>query len=358
MKVAFVHDWLTGMRGGEKVLEELVEIFPESEIFTLLHIKGSVSEKLEGKKIHTSFVQRLPFKRKFYRHYLPLFPAAIESFNLKGFDLVFSSSHCVAKGAIPYPGTPHICYCHTPMRYAWDLFDDYFGEKRGLYRIFINTVMSRLREWDVASSSRVDIFIANSNLVRERIKRYYRREAEVIHPPIDTDFYMCKERRGDYYLMVSSHVPYKRIDIAIKAFSSFPGEKLIIVGKGPLLKKHRKMAPANVEFLFDVNDDKLRELYCHAKALIHTAREDFGMVMAEAQSCGVPVIAYGAGGSLDIVREGTGVLFPAQTAEDLKNVLSTFNWEDYSPEEIRRNALRFSKREFRGKILNLIERIT
>lgn len=357
MRVAFIHDWLTGMRGGEKVLEELVDLFPESEIFTLLHIKGSVSEKLEGKKIHTSFIQKFPFKRKFYRHYLPLFPAAIESFNLKGFDLVFSSSHCVAKGAIPYPGVPHICYCHTPMRYAWDLFDDYFGNRRGLYRIFIDRVMTRLREWDVASSSRVDVFIANSTLVKKRIARYYRRDAEIVHPPIDVEFFKCEERRGEHYLMVSSHVPYKRIDIAIEAFSRLPEEKLVIVGKGPLLKKHKKIASPNIEFVYDIDNEKLRELYCKARAFIHTAKEDFGMVMAEAQSCGVPVIAYGEGGSLDIVRENTGVLFSDQTPEALEEAIKNFNRKTYSQEEIRRNALRFSKEEFRGKILNLIERI-
>lgn len=357
MKVAFIHDWLTGMRGGEKVLEELIDIFPESEIFTLLHIRGSVSKKLESKKIHTSFIQKLPLKKKFYRHYLPFFPAAIESFNLKGFDLVFSSSHCVAKGAIPYPGVPHVCYCHTPMRYAWDLFHDYFGRKKGFYRTFIDLIMKQLRLWDVASSKRVDLFIANSNLVKERIWRYYRREAEVVHPPVNTDFFRCKEKSREFFLMVSSHVPYKRIDIALSAFSKLKSEKLIIVGKGPLLKKHLKLAPPNVEFRMDINDDELKDLYCRAKAFIHTAKEDFGMVMAEAQSCGTPVIAFGEGGSKDIVKENTGILFKEQSPESLYNALKSFHPDDFDPAFIRENSLRFSKKNFRVKILNMIKEI-
>ncbi len=357
MRVAFIHDWLTGMRGGEKVLEELLNLFPNSEIFTLLHLKGMVSKKIEEKEIHTSFIQKLPFKSKVYRHYLPLFPAAVESFNLKGFDLVFSSSHCVAKGAIPHPGTPHICYCHTPMRYAWDLFEDYFGNKRGLHRMLIQMIMAKLRTWDTVSSQRVDIFIANSHLVKERIWRYYRREATVVYPPINTDFFKCDKRDGEFFLMVSPHVPYKRIDIAINAFSKLKDEKLIIVGKGPLFKRAKKYSPQNVEFVQQVGDEDLRRLYSRAKALIHTAKEDFGMVMAEAQSCGIPVIAYGEGGSKDIVRRKTGILFKEQKEEALIEAVEDFKEEDYDPELVRKNALRFSKREFRGKISDLVEKI-
>ena len=354
MRVAFVHDWLTGMRGGEYVLSQLLELFPDSEIFTLLHIKGRLDPRIESKKIHTSFIQRLPLASKYYRHYLPLFPAAVEEFRFEGFDLIFSSSHCVAKGAIPPPGVPHICYCHTPMRYAWDLYHDYFGHYRGLKRLFVSLMVSRLRTWDVASSNRVDRFLANSSLVRERIRRYYNREAQVIYPPVDTNFFQCRERGGDYFLAVSSHVPYKRIDLLLKAFKELKNLRLVIVGDGPLFKKHRKMASDNVKLIRAVSREELRRLYCGAMALIHPGKEDFGMVMAEAQSCGVPVIAYGEGGGKDIVREGTGLFFYPQNHEALIEVLGNFNPGDFSPQDIRENSLRFSSRRFKEEIQEVV----
>ncbi len=355
MRVALVHDWLTGMRGGEFVLKELLRLFPESEIFTLVYRKGTLDPEIEKKKIHTSFIQKLPLSKRFYRHYLPLFPAAVEEFRFEGFDLVFSSSHCAAKGAIPPPGVPHICYCHTPMRYAWDLFPDYFGSYRGIGRVFVNAVMRALRTWDVASSVRVDLFIANSSLVRERIKRYYRREAEVVYPPVDTDFFRCEKREARHFLAVSSHVPYKRLDLLIKAFRKLKDFRLIVVGSGPLYKKHKRNAGENVELIPRVSRDELRELYCSAAALIHPAKEDFGMVMAEAQSCGVPVIAYREGGALDIIREGTGQFFFPQTSEALVEVLKKFNLERYEPVKIRENALRFCVENFRAKISKIVE---
>ncbi len=355
MRVAFVHDWLTGMRGGEFVLKELIKLFPDSEIFTLVYKKGVLEPEIEKKKIHTSFIQRLPFSQKFYRHYLPLFPAAVEEFRFEGFDLVFSSSHCVAKGAIPPPGIPHICYCHTPMRYAWDLFPDYFGNHGGIKRIFINSVMRALRTWDVASSVRVDLFIANSSWVRERIKRYYGREAVVVHPPVDTNFFQCEKREAEHFLTVSSHVPYKRLDLLINAFLQLRDLKLIVVGSGPLYRRHKRSAGKNVELIPRVSRRELKELYCSATALLHPAKEDFGMVMAEAQSCGVPVIAYREGGALDIVREGTGEFFFPQSSQALVEVLRKFKPESYEPVKIRENALRFSTVNFRAKILKLVE---
>ncbi len=358
MRVAFVHDWLTGMRGGEFVLKELIEIFPDSEIFTLLYIKGKLDPLIEEKKIHTSFIQSLPFAAKYYRHYLPLFPAAVEEFRFDGFDLIFSTSHCVAKGAIAPAGVPHICYCHTPMRYAWDLYHDYFGNYRGLRRLFVSWVISRLRTWDVASAVRVDRFLANSNLVKERIRRYYRREAEVIHPPIDTEFFRCSRRRGDYFLAVSSHVPYKKIDLLLEVFSRLRDYSLIILGDGPLFNKHLKRASENVRFIKRVSKEELRELYCNASALIHPSKEDFGMVMAEAQSCGVPVIAYGEGGALDIVTRDTGILFRPQSPEALVEAIGKFRPGDFDPERIRKNSLRFSRERFRDKILRVVKEVT
>ncbi len=358
MRVAFVHDWLTGMRGGEYVLREVLNLFPDSEIFTLLYIKERLDQVIESKKIHTSFIQRLPLASKYYRYYLPFFPAAVEEFRFDGFDLVFSSSHCVAKGAIPPPGVPHICYCHTPMRYAWDLYHDYFGHYKGLRKLFVSLMISRLRTWDVASSNRVDRFLANSSLVRERIRRYYNREAQVIYPPVDTDFFQCRERRkGEYFLAVSSHVPYKRIDLLLKAFKELKNFRLVIVGDGPLFKKHRKMATDNIKLIRAVSREELRRLYCDALALIHPGKEDFGMVMAEAQSSGVPVIAYGEGGARDIIKEGTGLFFYPQSHEVLIEVLRDFNPGDFSPREIRENSLRFSSQRFREEIQKVIREI-
>jgi len=248
MRVALVHDWLTGLRGGEKVLEVLCELFPRATLFTLVHVEGATSPIIESLPIRTAFTQKLPAARKLYRWYLPLHPWAIESLNLEGFDLVISSSHCVAKGVRPPSGALHICYCHTPMRYVWDRFEDYFGT--GLKARFLyGPVAKRLREWDVRSASRVHEFIANSSYVAGRIESYYHRKADaVIPPPVDTDFYVLGSGEpGPYYLVVSALVPYKRIDLAIDAFRN-RSEELVIVGAGPSEARLRAGAPDNVRF--------------------------------------------------------------------------------------------------------------
>ena len=244
-KIAIIHDWLTGMRGGEKVLEIFCELFPEADIFTLIHISGSVSKIIEDRKIQTSFLQKIPLAMKRYRSFLPLFPLAIEGFDLRGYDVVVSSSHCVAKGALTSPATIHICYCHTPMRYVWEQYNTYFGKgKKGLVSRFLMPLVAHyLRIWDVTSSNRVDHFVANSYNVANRIKKYYKRTADVIHPPVDCSLYMPTNTHsdGDYYLIVSAFAPYKRINIAVNAFEKM-GLPLVIIGGGQEEGRIRKMA--------------------------------------------------------------------------------------------------------------------
>ena len=321
-KAVLVHDWLTGQRGGEKVLEVLAEIFPEAPICALFHFKGSQHPDLEKRDIRTSFLQKAPFLRGRYRYYLPLFPLAVEMFDLREFDLVISTSHCVAKGAIPRPDALHISYIHSPMRYAWTLYFSYFSPDRlSLFpRLIIPPAIHRLRIWDESSSARVDHFVANSANVARRIEKYYRRGSDVIPPPVDTDFFRPDESvpNGDYFLSVSALVPYKRLELAVEVFTR-TGAPLKIVGKGPEYKELRKMAGRNVEFLGSVGAEDLRALYRGARAFLLPGEEDFGIATLEAQACGTPVIALGRGGSLETVVPGvTGLLFFEATVEGLR----------------------------------------
>ncbi len=359
MKVALVHDWLTGMRGGERVLEIFCELFPEAPIYTLLHIPGSTSPIIETRTIHTSFIGKLPFSKQRYRTYLPLFPIAIEHFNLKGYDLVISLSHCVAKGILPPPDAFHLSYLFTPMRYAWDMFEDYFG-KRG--NRLISGVMHYLRMWDITSSHRVDHFLCISRHVAKRIDKYYRREAEVIHPPIDTKWFKMAYRRDDFFLIVSNLSPYKRIDIAIEAFNrlNYP---LIIIGSGPEAKKLQTKARANIRFLGWQKDDVVVDHYSRCRALIFPGEEDFGIVPLEAMASGRPVIAYGRGGVLETVcsydqqgttekRGPTGLFFGEPNPDSLTGAVNLFLKieKEFDPAEIRKHALQWDREIFKEKI--------
>jgi glycosyltransferase involved in cell wall biosynthesis len=330
LRVALVHDWLTGMRGGEKVLEAIARSFPGAPIFTLFHFPGAVGGALEERPIHTSFLQRAPGIRRYYRHYLPLFPAAVEDLDLTGFDLVISSSHCVAKGVVPPPGSHHICYCHTPMRYAWDQERAYFPRRRGLTARLRGLALTGLRAWDVTASRRVDHFLANSRFVAERIRRYYGRPADVLHPPVAVDFFTprgtgedAKEGVGEgtreYVLVVCALAPYKRLDLAIGACRK-AGVELRIVGTGPEEKALRQMARDSgspVRFLGRVSGEALRDLYRDALCLLQPGVEDFGIAPVEALACGTPVVATGRGGVLDIVEDGQhGHLVPEQPEKE------------------------------------------
>ncbi len=375
MKIALVHDWLTGMRGGEKVLEVFCELFPHAHLYTLLHNKGSVSYTIESMDIRTSFVQSLPLIKNKYRHYLPIFPKAIERFNFAGYDLVLSSSHCVAKGVITGSDTLHVCYCFTPMRYIWDLYDQYFDKKRSniVTRWAVSLVLDYLRKWDVASSKRVDKFVAISKYIADRIKKTYGRESDIIFPPVDSAYFKPAPSNGDFYLMVSPLAPNKRVDIAIKAFNKI-NLPLKIIGSGQEEKKLGKMAGKDITLMGWQPDEIVKEHYLNCKALIFPGVEDFGIVPLEAQACGKPVIAYGKGGALETIisldrdklriksengqsNNATGLFFYEQTPESLAHAVHHFEEvkDVFDKQQIRKNAESFDRVIFKDKIKNYIE---
>jgi len=358
MRVALVHDWLTGMRGGEKVLEAIAGIYPQADIFTLVHVRGSVSPLIESRRIQTSFIQRLPSAGRLYRRYLPLFPVAVELFDLHGYDLVVSSSHCAAKAAVPQGLARHICYCHSPMRYAWDQFGEYFGAQRtgrvgeALYR----PVMAWLARWDASTSARVHRFVANSAFVASRIRRYYGRDAAVLYPPADTEFYHPGGAApGDAFLVVSALVPYKRLDLAIAACRR-AGAALRIAGDGPDRGRLERQADANVTFLGQLTDEEIRCEYRRARAVILPGAEDFGIVPVEAQACGRPVVAFARGGALESVIDGeTGVFFAEPSAESLAEALSRLAGTRIDSSRVRENAVRFSRERFVREFSALVD---
>jgi glycosyltransferase involved in cell wall biosynthesis len=302
MKVALVHDWLTGIRGGERCLEVFCELFPQADIYTLLHIPGTVSPIIERHPIHTSFLQRLPAIQTAYRYYLPLFPRAIESFQLPACDLILSSSHCVAKGIRPPPGAKHLCYIHSPMRYVWDQFENYArGGRSGLVaQVGLGACRTRLQAWDVTSANRVDQFIANSRHIAEKVRRYYGRSASVLHPPVDWGAFQIAEKSEDFYLMVTAFAPYKRVDLAIQA-CHVTNRRLKLIGKGQEEARLRKLAGPTVEFLGWQPDNVVQDHYKRCRGLLFPGEEDFGIVPLEVMASGRPVIAYGRGGALETV---------------------------------------------------------
>jgi glycosyltransferase involved in cell wall biosynthesis len=354
-KVAVIHDWLNGMRGGEKVLEEILDFFPGADVYTLFLEEENISGRIKAHKITASRLNRWGFIRKRYKHFLPLFPATIESFDLTGYGLVISTSHCVAKGVIPAPDALHFSYIHSPMRYIWDQYYSYFGAAKGIKKWFIRRQMSKLRVWDVTASARVDYFIANSNFVKRRIKKYYRRDADVIHPPVDTEFYRPAENaeRG-FFLTVSALVPYKEVRLLVEAFNQ-TGDALVIVGKGPQEKKLKKMAGPNITFKKNLDAEELRGLYQQAAAFVFAGIEDFGIAFVEAQACGTPVIAYKKGGVLDIVTEETGVLFPHQSSPSIIEALDKMKKNPLDPSIIRKNSLKFSTENFKKNMKEFLD---
>lgn len=364
-RVALAHDWLTGMRGGEKVLEALCEIFPAADLFTLVHVPGSVSRTIEDRTVKTSFLQRLPWAGKRYRHYLPLMPLAAAGLDLSGYDLVISSSHCAAKGVRVPAGAAHLCYCHTPMRYVWDQYADYFGPGRASWpaRLAMSLLRRPLQRWDAASSRGVRAFAANSHNVADRIRRFYSREAEVIHPPLDLkDFSLVGKDEG-YYLVLSALVPYKRVDLAVEAFRR-TGAPLRIVGSGPEERRLRSLAGANVEFLGWAPAAELARHYAGCRALIFPGEEDFGIVPLEAMACGKPVIAYGKGGALETVApldgpgDPTGLFFTDPTADSLAGAVARFeeNRKRFDPRRIRAHVEPFDRPRFREKMKDFVRR--
>jgi glycosyltransferase involved in cell wall biosynthesis len=349
VRVALVHDWLTGMRGGERVLEALVELFPDAPILTLVHDRGRVSPRLEARRPRVSFLQWLPLARRFYRQYLPLFPVAIEQFDLDEVDLVVSSSHCAAKAVVAPGRARHLCYCYSPMRYAWDQFDAYFGPAR-VGRVpswLLRRVMARLARWDRDTAARVDRFVAISRHVAGRIRRYYNREAAVVYPPVDTEFFCPDDSPPEsFVLVVSALVPYKRIDVAIAACQA-ARTRLVIVGDGPERARLARLAGPETTFLGRRPADEVRALYRRAAALLHPAEEDFGLAPVEAQACGRPVVALARGGAAESVEDGvTGVLAEAPTPDAFAEALDRVRRVRFDPAVIRERALRFSRPRF------------
>jgi glycosyltransferase involved in cell wall biosynthesis len=347
VKTAVIHDWLTGMRGGELVLEEVLDLVPDPTVFTLFHFPGSVSPRIERVPIVTSWLSRLPVTRSNYPYLLPLFPSAVERFDLRGFDLVVSSSHCVAKGAMAAGGARHLCYCHTPVRYAYDQFDAYFprGGTRAyaLKRFFID----RLRRWDRATAGRPDRYLANSSRVAERIREAYGREATVVFPPVDTEFFTPSAAAPeDYALCVGALVPYKRFDRAIE-WSRRSGRPLRIVGSGPEERRLRETAPSSVSFEKDLSREDLRERYRRCAFFLQPGEEDFGIASVEAQACGRPLVALGRGGAADVVAVGTGATFPEAGPPAIMRAIDSLSGVGFNPERAVANAQRFSTRRFR-----------
>jgi len=357
LRVAIIHYWLVGMRGGEKVLEEICALFPQAEIFTHVLDPEAISPALRQHQIHTTFINGLPGARKHYQKYLPLMPMALEELDLRGFDLVISSESGPAKGVITPPNCLHICYCHSPMRYLWNMYHGYKAEAGALTRLLMVPLCHYLRQWDQLSSGRVDHFLANSTAVQARINKYYRRQAVVIHPPVDTEsFTITTGELGDYYLVCGQLVGYKRVDLAVEACNR-NGRPLVIIGGGEMLKKLKAKAAANIRFLGPQSFEVLREHYQHCRALLFPGEEDFGIVPLEAMACGRPVIAYGKGGVLDTVRDGvTGILFPEQSVESLLAAINDYESrpEAFAPDTIRAHAQHFSKEVFRQRLREVI----
>lgn len=376
-RVAIVHDWLTGMRGGERCLEVLCELYPNAPIYTLLHIKGAVSPTIERHPIHTSFLQHLPGAASRYRQYLPLFPRAIESLAISACDLVISSSHCVAKGIRVPPGACHVSYVYTPMRYVWDQYDAYFGPGQApwLTRLAMTLIRRPLQRWDVSTARSVDTFVAISHHVADRIQRHYQRPAEVIYPPVDYAAFDLSRTDDGFYLMVSAFAPYKRVDLAIEVFRRLK-QPLKIIGTGQDDARLRRMAGANVEFLGWQPDHIVRDYYARCTALLFPGEEDFGIVPLEAMACGKPVIAYAKGGALETViplesaavttgeaavsarRPPTGLFFAEPTPESLLEAIQVFerSRECFEPGAIRAHALSFDRAHFKQHIGQAIQR--
>ena len=358
------------MRGGEKVLDAICELFPDAPLFTLLHVKGSVSPRIETRRITSSVAQSLPRIQRLYRHYLPLYPALVEGFDLDAFDMVISSSHCAVKSVIATRAV-HICYCHSPMRYAWDQFNEYFGPRQvgRLASGAIRPVMAALARWDAATANRPDRFLANSQYVAGRIGRYYNRRSTVVYPPVDTEFYRPGSDQDDVdaavrppsapnFLIVSALVPYKRLDVAIEACRRV-GMPLRVAGTGGELPRLQELGAGNVEFLGRRTDHEIRQLYRDATAVLLPGVEDFGIVPLEAQACGTPVVALDAGGARETVVDGeTGVLVSDPGVDAFADGLTRVQQTTFDPAVLRNNALRFSRdrflREFRAAVEDAI----
>ncbi len=355
-KIAIIHEWFVNYAGSERVVESLTNIFPTADVFTLVDFLNKEQREiiLKGRKTNTSFIQKLPFAKKKHRNYLPLFPSAIEKFDLSKYDLIISSSHSVAKGVKINKNQLHICYCHSPMRYAWDNANDYLtGFKGSFAKLFINY----LKKWDLQSAAKVNYFVANSNYISEKIKRIYNRNADVIYPPVDVERFQLSNKKKDFYLTASRLVPYKRTDLVIEAFNNMPDKKLIVIGSGPDKEKLRKIAASNIEFIGHQTAEELGKYMQSARAFVFAAEEDFGIIVVEAMACGTPVIALNRGGTSEtVMNKKTGILFNEQNPKSINKAVMEFEQtEQYLDANlIREHSLKFDRKNFEEKFRKFI----
>ncbi len=368
MKIAIVHFWLTGMRGGEKVLEEILRIYPDADLYTNVFVPEQVSEIIKNRKVFTTFINKLPYAKKIYHVYLPFMPLALKRLDLRKYDLVISSESGPAKGVITKKKTLHICYCHSPMRYIWDIQDAYLKNASIPERIYLRLITPYMREWDRKTSGYVDYFVTNSENVKGRIKRIYNRSSITVHPPVDVSFFRPVEKKGKHFVLAGKLAHYKRPDIAVEAFSEMK-LPLKVIGSGPMFSRLKKIGGRNIEFLGRVDDETFREIIATSRALIFPGEEDFGIIPLEAQAAGVPVIAYERGGVLESInglrpsreikdKEGyTGLFFGQQTVQGLKGAVRWFieNESVFNPDVLRRNAERFTPEVFRQKFKEFVD---
>ncbi len=359
MRVALVHDYLNQYGGAERVLEVLHEMYPDAPVFTILLSLGKLPPRFREWRVSPSFVQRLPLVERHYHKYFFLFPIAVEGFDMDGFDVVISVSSAWAKGVITSTDTCHISYCLTPMRFGWFWYHPTLTRQSNwLYRSGLQYFLNRVRVWDVVSANRVDHFVATSNLVKKRIEKYYRRDSEVIHPPVNCDFFDIapEEETGDYFLIVSRLRPYKALEIAIRAFNKL-GLPLLVVGEGSVRRELERMARPNIHFLGRLSDEDLLHYYQRCVALVFPTLEDFGISPLEANACGRPVIAFRGGGAAETITDGdSGVFFYPQTAEALVDAVKSFDPSSFEPEKVRRNSLRFDSSVFRQRLGALVQK--
>lgn len=359
-RIAIVHDWLPVYGGAERVLEQMLQVYPEADVFSLIDALNDENRKfLKGRPVTTSFVQRLPGGKKYYRHCFPIMPLAIEQFDFSSYDLVISSSYAFAKGIITGPRQLHLCYCHSPIRYAWDLQMQYLKESkldRGLKSWLVRGLLHMIRVWDHRTAAGVDAFMANSRFIARRIEKVYRRDAAVVYPPVNVERFDVCESKEDFYMVASRLVPYKRVDLVIEAFNAMPEKKLVVIGDGPELPKLRRMAGPNIQVMGWQANDVMRDHLRRAKGFVFGGEEDFGIILLEAQACGTPVIAYGRGGALETVVENeTGLFFGEQTVESVKQAVAEFETMAWDPHACRRHSEKFSAQHFRENFHAFVE---
>ncbi|WP_242918236.1 glycosyltransferase family 4 protein [Pontibacter liquoris] len=364
IKVAIVHEWFVDYSGSERVVEQLLHIFPNASLFAVIDfLPENLRHHLLHKKTTTTFIQKLPFARKHYRKYLALMPLAIEQLDVSAFDLVISSSHAVAKGVLTHAGQVHVCYCHSPIRYAWDLYHQYLKEtglNKGVRGFFAKSILHYIRMWDYTTAHRVDYFIANSAYIGRRVRKVYSREAAVIYPPVDVESFTTIAEKEAFYLTASRLVPYKKIDLIVETFAHLPDKQLIVIGDGPDFKKIQAKATSNVRLMGYQSFEILKDYLQRARAFIFAAEEDFGILPVEAQACGTPVIAFGKGGACETVLNGkTGILYPTQDIVSLTDAIAKFELQAaaFNKDEIRENAERFSKENFKNDVIAFLESI-